>query len=56
MFVFYAGSNGHKFEANPLFSNDILCAPNVVADNLETETKTKDEGECVRTAKEIKTA
>nr|XP_033192474.1 uncharacterized protein LOC117158062 [Bombus vancouverensis nearcticus] len=50
------GSNGHKFEANPLFSNDILCAPNVVADNLETETKTKDEGECMRTAKEIKTA
>ncbi|XP_043511249.1 radial spoke head 10 homolog B-like isoform X1 [Frieseomelitta varia] len=48
------GSNGEKFEFDPLFLNDILYAPNVVADNLENEIETKNEKECVRTVKEIK--
>ena len=53
-FSFYPGSNGEKFESDPLFLNDILYAPNVVTDNLENEIETKNEKECVCTVKEIK--
>ncbi|XP_017758943.1 PREDICTED: radial spoke head 10 homolog B-like [Eufriesea mexicana] len=46
------GSNGETFESDPLFLNDILCAPNVETDNSENETEMKSEKECVRVAKE----
>ncbi|XP_034188696.1 uncharacterized protein LOC117608151 isoform X2 [Osmia lignaria lignaria] len=48
------GSNGEKFESNPLFLNDILCTSNVEDNDLNNELEDKDEIKCVRVIKEMK--
>lgn len=52
-FIIYIGNNGEKFEANPLFLNDILCTDimkdNKDNNNLENESEVKDKEECIIT-------
>nr|XP_012138500.1 PREDICTED: radial spoke head 10 homolog B-like [Megachile rotundata] len=48
------GSNGEKFESNPLFLNDVLCSGNIENINLNNDSEDKTEVKCIRVIKEIK--
>ncbi|XP_076676304.1 uncharacterized protein LOC143373200 [Andrena cerasifolii] len=47
------GNNGEKFEADPLFLNDILVSYDMAGNSVGNESDTKNGDECVRTAKDI---
>ncbi|XP_076235725.1 uncharacterized protein LOC143180079 [Calliopsis andreniformis] len=46
------GSNGEKFEANPLFLNDILVTSDITDGTSVNESENNDRGGCVRVEKE----
>ncbi|XP_076637035.1 uncharacterized protein LOC143349576 [Colletes latitarsis] len=47
------GNNGEKFEADPLFLNDILVSFDTANGTLKDQLETKETSACVRTLKEI---